>query len=70
MLTIVKKYESRVNAEIGKKTLEIHGVRSQIQSDDAGGMRPDVGMASGGVNLLVQEDELQEAQNLLSNEED
>lgn len=61
----VKTYNSRIEAFGDKAVLEDEGIRASIASDDAGGMRPDVGMATGGVRLQVSEEDVKQAKEVL-----
>lgn len=46
--------------------LESQGISSVVLSDDAGGMRPDVGMSTGGVWLSVDEKDVDTARAILN----
>lgn len=61
----VKNYSNRIDAEIDKVLLKAHGIPCIITSDDAGDMRPDLMMSSGGVWLLVDEKDIKKASKLL-----
>lgn len=69
MNTKIKSYSSQIQAFGDKAILEDNGIRARLSSDDAGGMRPDVGMATGGVWLLVNADDAEEARELLEESE-
>lgn len=48
----IKKFNSRLEAEVAKSYLASVGIEAQIQTDDLGGMRPALAF-SDGANLLV-----------------
>ena len=50
---------------MAKSVLEAAEIDSMIQSDSVGGMRPHVAWASGGFKLLVREEDLDAAHQLL-----
>ena len=54
-LVYIKTYLNRPEAELGKGLLEANGIKAMVSADDAGGMRPDLMQATGGVRLLVRE---------------
>jgi hypothetical protein len=64
-LVIVRTFANRMEAEIARGALEAAGIDSAIQTDDAGGLRPDLSMRFG-VHLFVRESEAAEADALLS----
>jgi len=45
--------------------LKSHDIEAFIQADDAGGMRPDLVMHTGGVRLLVYEADSEKAKEIL-----
>ena len=66
MYQSVKNYPSRIEAEVDTHMLESQGISSVVLSDDAGGMRPDVGMSTGGVWLSVDEKDVDTARAILN----
>jgi len=62
----LKIFPNRPEAELAQSLLESNGIPSTIQVDDCGGMRPDLGMTSGGASLYVLEKDAEEARQLLS----
>jgi hypothetical protein len=62
----VKNYATRIDAEADGGLLKTRGVSYTISSDDAGGMRPDMAMASGGVWLSVDEKDIDMARAILN----
>lgn len=65
-LISLKSYATRAEAEIAKQFLESNGIRSLLSADDAGGMRHDLLMATGGAKLLCEEKDRDEALALLN----
>jgi hypothetical protein len=61
----VKNYSNRIDAEVDRGLLKAHGIPCIVASDDAGGMRPDLMMSTGGVWLLVEEKNIKKASKLL-----
>lgn len=61
----IKNYKSRIDAEIDKGILETNGITASITADDAGGFRPDLMMATGGVWVLVDKSDAEKALNFL-----
>jgi hypothetical protein len=64
-LVIVRTFPDRMSAEIARGALEAAGIDSAIQTDDAGGLRPDLATRFG-VHLLVRESDVAEAQGILT----
>jgi hypothetical protein len=64
-LVVVRTFSSRMEAEIARGALEAAGIDSAIQTDDAGGLRPDLATRFG-VHLLVRESDAAEANGILS----
>jgi len=62
-LIVVRTFENVVDAELAKSALEAAGVDSFIQSDDAGGMRPHLGMNQ--VRLIVRSDDEEKARRIV-----
>jgi hypothetical protein len=62
----VKNYATRIDAEADGVLLKTRGISYTISSDDAGGMRPDMAMASGGVWLSVDEKDIDTTQAILN----
>jgi len=61
---VVQSFEDQLVAEIAKEHLESEGVEAEIVKDDAGGMFPSL-QQTGGVQVLVAEDRLDEAKKIL-----
>lgn len=64
-LVVVRTYSYRHEAEIGRTMLESNGIDAMIVADDAGGMRPSLGLMNGGVRLLVRRQDEQTTKKLL-----
>ena len=64
-LVIVKAFATQSEAEIAKTALESAGIVAMIKADTVGGMRPHVGWSTGGFQLLVREEDLAEARQVL-----
>lgn len=61
----VRVFNNRFEADRAKEILKSHGIDSVIWADDAGGMRPDLIMHTGGARLIVDSDVLDEAKSIL-----
>ncbi|MBC8465244.1 MAG: hypothetical protein H8D63_02645 [Parcubacteria group bacterium] len=61
----VKNHATRIDAVADGALLKAQGVSYDISSDDAGGMRPDVGMSTGGAWLSVDEKDIDATRTLL-----
>ena len=64
-LVCIKTYNNRLEAELEKGLLDSRGIQAMISSDDAGGMRPDLSWSTGGVRLLVKQEDADRALELL-----
>lgn len=63
----LRTYLNHIEADLAKMVLEAAGIETFIRSDDCGGMRPHFWI--GGVELLVHEDDLSKAEEVLGNEQ-
>jgi hypothetical protein len=61
---VAKTFANEFEAERAKGILEENGVESFVQRDDAGGMEPPLQLTEG-VKLIVLEDDLQKAKEIL-----
>jgi hypothetical protein len=61
----IKVYNFRHEAQRAVEILESFGIGAIIQADDAGGMRPDFIMHTGGVKLMVIEEVAKRALEIL-----
>ena len=64
-LVVVRTYDYRHEAEVGRSVLEAHSVPSVISADDSGAMGPWLGRSTGGVRLLVRHADRVKAKELL-----
>ena len=60
-LVEVCTYESVLAAQVAAAVLESVGIESQIVTDNAGGAIPSLSLLSGGVRLLVRNEDRQDA---------
>ena len=63
-LVVVRTFLDRAEAELAHSALEAAGIDSVVRGDDAGGLRPDLSMTRG-VALLVREEDVDEADDVL-----
>ena len=66
MLTRIRTFLYRHEAEMAKELLEQSGIEVMISSDDHGGVRPSLAYA-GGVDLLIKKEDVSKATELLNN---
>ena len=64
-LVCIKTCNNRMEAELDKSFLDSQGIQSMISADDAGGLRPDLLWATGGVRLLVKQEDAERALEML-----
>jgi len=67
-LKLARKYMNDIDAEFGRLRLESEGIPAIVLKDDAGGMLPQFQMVEG-VRLMVREEELERARELLDETE-
>ena len=60
-LVCIRTYSFRPEAELARSVLEAGGIESVVMADDAHGMRPMVGLATGGVRLCVRREDAEKA---------
>lgn len=65
-LVVVQSYGSRPEADMAKSVLEDAGVPAMIQSDTAGGMREHLAWSGAGFKILVREEDVATARELLT----
>lgn len=63
-LICIKTYNNRFEANLAKGLLVTNGVEAVVSGDDAGGSYGSI-VAFGGIRLLVKEEDVQEALELL-----
>ncbi len=64
-LVCIKTCNNSIEAEMDKSFLESEGIQAMISADDAGGLRPDLLWATGGVRLLVKQEDAERASAIL-----
>ena len=64
----VRVYANRMEAEVAKSALESAGIGARILADDAAGLNPYLSAITGGVRLMVNEKDVEEAKQLLETE--
>ena len=64
-LIVVHTFASQPQAEIAKSALESAGIDAMIKADTAGGMRPHLAWSGGGFQVLVREEDVVEAREVL-----
>jgi len=69
-LVVVETFASRTEADLAKSALEAAGIESMIQADTAGGMRTHLAWSGAGFQLLVREEDVPAARELLESPDD
>jgi len=64
-LAVVDRFASQVEADLAKTALESAGIDAMIQADTAGGMRPHIAWSGLGFKVLVREEDVAEAHEVL-----
>jgi hypothetical protein len=64
-LVVVHSFTSPQEAEIARGALEAAEIAAMIQADSVGGMEPNIAWANGGYRVLVRQEDLDEALNVL-----
>ena len=64
-LVVVYAFGSRPEADMAVSALDAAGIDAIIQADSGGGMRPHLAWAGVGFQILVREEDLVEARNIL-----
>jgi hypothetical protein len=65
-LQVIRTFIDNVDAELARGALEAAGIESMIRADDCGGTRPHLWM--GGVELLVRQEDMPRAEEVLGTE--
>jgi F420-dependent methylenetetrahydromethanopterin dehydrogenase len=65
-LAIAERYGSRPEVDVAKSELDAAGIPSMIQADTAGGMREHLAWSGFGFKLLVREEDLEAAREVLA----
>lgn len=63
-LVTIRTFLVRIDADLAASALAAAGIDALIRPDDCGGMRPH--MWYGGIELLVREEDMAQAENILS----
>ena len=66
-LVCIKTYTDRLQAELARGLLESNNIKAMVSADDAGGANPALLLATGGVRLLIKEEDIQKAVKVLEN---
>ncbi len=61
----IRRFTSRVDAEVAASMLRGHGIDARAVHDDTGGMHPNLAFGQGGSEVIVPESELDMATALL-----
>ena len=61
----IRRFTSRVDAEVAASMLRAHGIDARAVHDDTGGMHPNLAFGQGGSDVLVPEEQLDAATALL-----
>ena len=65
-LVVVQSYGSRPEADLAKGALEDAGIPAMVQADTAGGMREHLAWSSAGFKILVREEDVAAARDVLT----
>lgn len=61
----IRRFSSRVDAEVAASMLTACGIDARVVNDDTGGMHPNLAFGHGGSEIVVPDDQLEEATALL-----
>ena len=64
-LTSIRTFDQRYEAELVQGLLSAEGIESMIVADDCGGQRPDLSVRSGGVQLVIRQEDAEKANEIL-----
>jgi len=64
-LVVVHAFGSRPEADMAVSALDAAGIDAMIQADTGGGMRPHLAWAGVGFQVLVREEDLSDARDIL-----
>ena len=65
VLVVVHSFGSRPEADMAVSALEAAEIDAMVQSDTGGGMRPSIAWAGVGFQVLVREEDLAQARDVL-----
>ena len=57
----IRRFSSRVDAEVAASMLTARGIDARVVNDDTGGMHPNLAFGHGGSEIVVPDDQLEEA---------
>jgi hypothetical protein len=63
-ISVIKVFTDEMEASMAQQVLEDAGIKSYIQKDDMGGLAPSMQL-TGGVRLIVNQDEAERAAELI-----
>ncbi len=66
-LVVVATFTDRIGADLAVSALQAADIHSIIQADDAGSMRPHLGWARAGFQVIVRAEDAQAAREILEN---
>jgi hypothetical protein len=67
-LVVVQTFNNRAEADIAASALDAAGIDAMIRADDGGSMRPAMAWAGVGFELIVREDDMEAAREILEHE--
>ena len=66
-LVVIRTFVNKFEADVAKSALDASNIESLIRADDADGLQPGLWLA--GVELLVREEDVQQAEEVLGKRE-
>jgi len=66
----IDRFSSRAEAELACGLLSSHGIEAYVRGDDAGGAYPQLPFTMGGMVVVVPDERLEEARDLLDGPDD
>ena len=66
----IQRFSSRVDAEVAASMLKARGIDARVVNDDTGGMHPNLAFGHGGSEVVVPDEQLEEATALLDEASD
>jgi hypothetical protein len=64
-LVVIHSFGSQPEADIARGALEAAGIDAMIQSDSVGGMRPHIAWGGSGFKVLVRQEDVADAREVL-----
>lgn len=61
----IRRFSSRVDAQMAASMLRANGIEARVMNDDTGGMHPNLAFGLGTSEVIVPDDQLEEATALL-----